>query len=122
MVINNVQCDIFAFVDEDKTSGLFQFSLSQMNNMNVVVYLYADRKPFPVSNKLTAECCIKKDNYEARTISCSIGDGGEIIVPIESVYRLNGNVLHCEINISGVDSKEKPFRFKAATFVVAITE
>lgn len=122
MIINNVQCDLFAFVDKDKTSGPLLFSLSKQSQMIVSVYLYADGKPFPISSSLTAECCIKKEDYDTATVSCSVGLGGEIIVPIETVYRELGNVLRCEINISGIDSKNKPFRFKSATFIVAITE
>lgn len=126
MLINGVNCDTYAHVDNKLAGETVIFSLSGRENYLVVVYLYVNGQPFAVNMALTSECCIKKVtagiDEEKTTIPASIGTSGEIIVPIPVAFRADGNNLLCEINISGTDGENCEFRYKSTNFRVSIIE
>lgn len=124
MLINGVSCDTFAHVDRKLAGETVFFNLNGRRNFFIVVYLYVDGKPFPVSSSLTAECCVKdlSAGENKSTISASIGTGGEIIVPLPVSFRIDGKNLLCEINISGTDVLNRSFRYKASNFRVSVIE
>lgn len=120
LLINNVKCDAFAHVDKRTVSDTVKFSLSENNDSLITVFLYCDDKAFPVSTTVSAECCIKGIE-NTMTVNCSIGASGEIIVPIPNEFHVENERLSCEINVSGIDEDNLSFRYKAASFIVAIT-
>ena len=121
LLINNIKCDAFAHIDKQTVSNTVRFSLSERENSLITAFLFCDDKVFPVSTTVAAECCIKgiKDKM---TVNCSIGASGEIIIPVPDAFCVENERLSCEINISGVDGDGLNFRYKAASFIVAITE
>lgn len=121
LLINNVQCDAFAHIDKRTVSDTVKFSLSERTNSLITAFLFCDDKIFPLSKTVTAECCIK-GIANKETVNCSIGTSGEIIIPIPEEFRTDGESLSCEINISGTDGDNLAFRYKAASFIVAVTE
>lgn len=121
LLINNIKCDAFAHIDKRTVSNTVKFSLSERDDSLIVAFLFCDDKVFPVSTTVTAECCIKGVENKM-TVNCSIGNSGEIIIPIPDEFRVVNERLSCEINISGVDSDNLAFRYKAANFIVAVTE
>lgn len=121
LLINNVKCDAFAHIDKRTVSNTVKFSLFERAHSFITVFLYCDNKPFPVSSEVTAECCIK-GNKNKLTVNCSVGDSGEIIIPIPDEFQAINEYLSCEINISGVDKDNLTFRYRAANFIIAVTE
>lgn len=121
LLINNVKCDAFAHIDKRTVSNTVRFSLSEREDSLITAFLFCNDKAFPVATSLTAECCIKGVENK-KTVNCSIGSSGEIIIPIPDEFRVVHESLSCEINISGVDSDNLAFRYKAANFIVAVTE
>lgn len=125
MLINGVNCDTFAHVDNKIAGETVIFNLEGRRNFFIVVYLYVNGEPFPVSGSLTAECCIRDLSTAGETkttITASIGTGGEIIVPIPVSFRVDGKNLLCEINISGTDMLNRDFRYKSTNFRVSVIE
>ena len=120
LLINNVKCDAFAHIDKRTVSNTVKFSLSERDDSLIVAFLFCDDKAFPVSTTVTAECCIKGVENK-KTVNCGIGASGEIIIPIPDEFRVENERLSCEINISGVDGDGLNFRYKAASFIVAVT-
>lgn len=119
LLINNVKCDAFAHIDKRTVSNTVKFSLSERDNSLLTAYLFCDDKPFPVFAGLIAECCIK-GLANKLTVGCSIGESGEIVIPILDIFRAENELLSCEINISGLDDEGLEFRYKAASFAVAV--
>lgn len=120
LLINNVKCDAFAHIDKRTVSNTVKFSLSERTDSFVTAFLFCDDKVFPVSKTVTAECCIKGVENKL-TVNCSIGTSGEVIIPIPEQFRVEHENLSCEINISGIDGDNLAFRYKAASFIVAVT-
>ena len=120
LLINNVKCDAFAHIDKRTVSNTVRFSLSEREDSLITAFLFCNDKAFPVATSLTAECCIKGVENK-KTVNCSIGASGEIIIPIPDEFRVENERLSCEINISGVDGDGLNFRYKAASFIVAVT-
>lgn len=120
LLINGVNCDAFAHIDKRTASNTVRFSLSERKNALITAFLFCDNKAFPVSAAVTAECCIKGIESK-QTVSCSIGTSGEVIIPIPVEFLYEDEYLSCEINISGIDSDNLAFRYKAASFMVAVT-
>ena len=121
LLINNIKCDAFAHIDKRTVSDTVEFSLSERRNSSLTVFLYCNDKVFAVPSYLITECCIKGIN-NTMTVNCSVGSAGEIIIPIPDGFHTNQERLSCEINVSGVDDDGRSFRYKAASFLVAITE
>lgn len=121
LLINNVQCDTFAHVDQRTVANTVKYSLSERNGTPVVAFLYCDGKALPISTAVTAECCIIGIN-DKETVDCNVGTSGEIIIPIPISLRRSGESLSCEINISGMDDDGLTFRYRAANFAVAVVE
>lgn len=119
--INGVLCDAFAHVDSRTVSDTVRFSLSERENYLLTVFLYCDKKPFPVNTSLTAECCIK-GKTEKQTVDCSVDASGAIIVPIPTAFCISQEILSCEINISDSADGSESFRYKSADFIVAVIE
>lgn len=120
LLVCGVTCDAVAHIDRRTVSDTVVFSLSKRKNSSITVFLFCDGDPFPISDQLTAECCIKNDSGKI-TASCYIGQTGEVIIPIPTELQKQGQSLSCEVNISGVDDDNLDFRYKAANFIVAIT-
>lgn len=120
LLVNNVKCDAFAHIDKRTVSSTVKFSLSEREDALLTAFLFCDDKVFPVSTMVAAECCIKGVENKM-TVNCSIGASGEIIIPIPDEFRVENERLSCEINISGTDREGLNFRFKAASFIVAVT-
>ncbi len=120
-LINGVKCDVFAHIDRRTVSDTLNFSLSQNKKSEITAFLYCDGKVFPIASHLQAECCVKGKSNE-RTVICTIGESGEIIIPILDIFRISGECLTCEIAISGTDKNGANFQYRAATFIVAVTE
>ena len=121
LLINNVKCDAFAHVDKRTVSNTVNFSLSERDEGFITAFLFCDDKVFPVSTAVTAECCIR-GVANTLTVNCNVGISGEIFIPIPDEFRVEGESLSCEINISGIDEDGIGFRYKASNFMVAITE
>lgn len=119
LLINDIKCDAFAHIDRRTVSDTVKYSLSERDDALITAFLFCDDKAFPVSTSLTAECCIKGINSKM-TVNCSIGTSGEIIIPIPNVFRVEDESLSCEITISGTDGDGLDFRYKAASFIVAV--
>ena len=119
--INGVLCDAFAHVDSRTVSDTVRFSLSEREDYLLTVFLFCDKKPFPVDTSLTAECCIK-GNTDKQTVNCSVDASGAIIVPVPTAFCVPQEILYCEINISGEDTDGASFRYKSADFIVAVIE
>ena len=119
--INGVLCDAFAHVDSRTVSDTVRFSLSEREDYLLTVFLFCDKKPFPVGTSLTAECCIK-GNTDKQTVNCSVDVNGAIIVPVPTVFCVPQEILYCEINISSEDTDGDSFRYKSADFIVAVIE
>lgn len=121
-VINGVECDTYAYLDDKQTGETVTFDLEGRRNFYITVYLCADRKPFPVAHDLDIECCFTKsrlDKSMTKTIvECSVGPQGEIIVPIVEELRAPG-LLFCEISVQDTASNDD-FIYKASDFRVAI--
>ena len=120
LLINGVKCDAFAHIDKRTVSNTVKFSLSERDDALITAFLFCDDKVFPVSTTVTAECCIKGIENKL-TVNCSIGVSGEVIIPIPEEFRKEDERLSCEINISGIDEDNLAFRYKAASFIVAVT-
>ena len=120
LLINNIRCDAFAHIDKRTVSDTVRFSLSENGDSPIKAFLFCDDKAFPVSTAVTAECCIKSVT-DKKTVDCDVGTFGEISIPIPEEFRRENENISCEINISGVDTDGLAFRYKAASFIVAIT-
>lgn len=120
LLIHNVKCDALAHVDKRNVSNTVKFSLSERDEGFITAFLFCDDKAFPVSTSVTAECCIRGVKNKL-TVNCNIGASGEIIIPIPDEFRVENESLSCEINISGIDTDGLRFRYKASSFIVAIT-
>ena len=120
LLINNVKCDAFAYLDRHIVSDTVNLSLSKTTDWNIVAFLFCNTSAFPVSSECTAECCIVS-SLGVTTVVCGVGASGEIRIPIPEKLRVENERLSCEINISGIADDGMGFRYKAATFLVAIT-
>lgn len=122
--INGVDCDTIAYLDDKSTGETVTFRLTGRTNYDIVVYLFADGKPFPVSQSLTAKCCVTKarlkHSYEKTDINCTIGAHGEIVFAIPQALRV-ASLLFCEIRVTGTDQDNNDFIYKSSNFRVAIT-
>lgn len=118
--INGVMCDTYAYLDQRRVGETVRISASDVASHTIVAFLYCDNKAFPLSsqNNLTVLCCIKHCNGKKNT-ECSIGNSGEIIIPLSDELCTVGQSLSCEINVSGVSGSDS-FRYKAFDFFVAI--
>lgn len=118
--INGVMCDTYAHLDQRRVGNTVRVSASNAASHTIVAFLYCDNKVFPVSAnaELTASCCIKHYNGKIFT-ECSIGNSGEIIVPLPDELCTVGQILSCEINVHGISDRE-PFRYKAFEFFAAV--
>lgn len=121
--VNGVDCDTIAYLDDKSTGETITFALTGRTNFNIVVYLFADGKPFPVDQSLTAICCATKarlnHSYEKTVIDCTIGSHGEIVFAIPAELRV-ASLLFCEIRVSGTDEHNEDFVYRASNFRVAI--
>ena len=122
-VVNGVECDTYAYIDDKETGETVKFYLTHRANYNIIVYLFADQKPFPAPAGATIECCATTSRQDVHTpkttFGCSRGTNGEITVPIPEGLR-TPSILFCEINVSGTGEDNHPYRFRAADFRVAI--
>ena len=121
LLINGVKCDAFAHIDKRIVSDTIKFMLHERTDALLTAFLFCDNVPFPIDTSLSAECCIR-GIHEKETVPCSVGESGEIIIPITEKFRTDGEYLSLEVNISGIDDEGLSFRYKAASFMVAIIE
>lgn len=121
--VNGVKCDSFAYLDDKSTGETISFDLTGRVNFNLIIYLFADGKPFPLDESLDIECCVttsRLDQSATKTIVvCSVGSHGEIILPIPPELRTPA-IVFGEIRVSGTDQDNNAFFYKASDFRIAI--
>jgi len=118
--VNNTLCDTYAYLDEEKCGETLLLSVAK-NQKEIKVFLFCDKKPFPIypNSEVKVECYIL--NHSTGTlVECQKGDGGEIITEIPDELFLAGQHLLCEINVS--IEKVLKHRARATTFCVYMTE
>lgn len=118
--INGVMCDTYAHLDQRRVGNTVRVSASDVASHTIVAFLYCDNKEFPIASDagLEVSCWIKHHSGKTST-KCHIGHNGEIIVSLPDELCTDGQVMMCEINVSGISDGET-FRYKAFDFCVVV--